>query len=203
MPGDLDGAPLRWRIACADADHAAPMGGYDETHVAPPEERAAIAAALELVACQALSVTVNVRSRAATQKGSRRYRVIGRIQADIEQACVATLDPIHTHIDTVFAGDFCPASDLADAGPPDAHVDPDAEDEPMAIADEQLDIGQLAFEHLVLAIDPFPRQPEAEAVEIERGPQGPVATGAAAASDGGGQRPNPFAVLARLKPDKE
>jgi uncharacterized metal-binding protein YceD (DUF177 family) len=190
-----DEAPLvlTWVLACADVDRAPAQAGYTRTWTATEVERSAIAEALDLTQCFSVSAKVTVHARAGG-----RYVVNGRLRADVEQACVVTLEAVPQHIDERFQGEFCPQSDLAAAGPLEAHFDADAADDPIAIVDGQLDVGQLAFENLALAIDPFPRAADAEDVRLERGPSGPTKTADAATE----RAPNPFAVLARLKPGK-
>jgi uncharacterized metal-binding protein YceD (DUF177 family) len=194
---------LDWLIDCHDVDRRSQKGTFETTFVATPQQRAALCAAIDLAACGRFSVTLTVRPRSGG-----RYAVTGRMLGDIEQACVVTLDPLQTRLDEPFAGVFCPAADLADAGPPDAHFDPEAEDEPMPVIDDRLAIGQLVYEHLALAIDPFPRRTDAQAVTVERGPGTQITVseegeGRAAGGAGGAPKPNPFAVLAKLKPRQD
>lgn len=203
---DLDPAEepvLTWQVTCLDADRASPRSGLQQTCTATADERRAVAEALDLTRCDRLRATLTVRARSAG-----RYSVAGRVEADIEQTCVVTLDPIRTRIAEDFAGEFCPAADLAAVTSADVHFDPDSEDEPTAIVDGQLAVGQLIYEHLALAIDPYPRVRDAEAVAIERGPRGlqsshRQAAPAAAGQPAAGAKPNPFAVLAKLKLSKD
>ena len=184
---------LDWQIACIDADRAAPKQGFERTFRATDIERRAIAEALDVPDCMDFRVRLTVRPRAGG-----RYSVTGKFDADIEQACVVTLEPIRSHLSESFAGEFYPAVDLAEAAPSDAYFDPDGADEPMPVRDGLLDVGQLAYEHLALAVDPFPRRADAEPVAIERGPTGGPTIGSAEPG-----QPNPFAALAKLKLDKE
>ena len=190
-PAADDTAPVlplaAWRIACAEVDRVKPPAACERTWTATEAECAAIAGLLELTACRSLSATVAVRPR-----GAGRYWAKGRLLAVVDQACVATLDPISSSVNQPFEGEFCPASELEPAGPHDPAFDPDGEDEPIAIVDDQVDIGQLVFEHLALAIDPFPRTADTGDITLEKGPQGAPPIDA--------QKPNPFAALARLKP---
>ena len=190
-----DEAPLvlTWVLPCADVDRVPAQAGYAKTWAATEVERAAIVEALDLTQCFSVSAKVTVHARAGG-----RYVVTGRLLADVEQACVVTLEAVSQHIDERFQGEFCPQADLAAAGPVEAHFDADADDEPIAIIDGQLDVGQLVFENLALAIDPFPRAADAEDVRLERGPSGPTKTADAVTE----RAPNPFAVLAKLKPGK-
>lgn len=174
-----------WQVSCVDVDRAPAHAGFVRTFVASASERSAIAAALGVLICREATATLTIHARAGG-----RYVVSGRLQAVIEQACVVTLEPVLQKIDEPIAGEFCPASDIA-AGE-HAEFDIDSEDEPIAIVDGQLDVGQLAFETLALAIDPFPRAAGVEEVNLERGPSGRTTSGQGAAE-------NPFAVLAKLK----
>lgn len=184
---------LTWMLPCADADRAPAQSGYARSWQATEAERATIVEALGLTQCFSVSAMCTMHARAGS-----RYVLEGRLLADVEQACVVTLEAVPQHIDERFHGEYCPASDLAEAGAVEAHFDPDSDDEPIAIVDGKLAIGQLVFETLALAIDPFPRAADAQEVKLERGPSGPTKTG-----DAGTERaPNPFAVLAKLKPGK-
>ena len=184
---------LPWWVPCADVDRAPTQAGYTKTWTASADERSAIVEAIGLTQCFSVSAKFTLRARA----GGRSV-LEGRLLADVEQACVVTLEAVPQHIDERFQGEFCPQSDLAAASPVEAHFDPDAEDDPIGIVDGQLDIGQLVFENLALAIDPFPRAADAEDVRLERGPGGPTKTTDVVAE----RVPNPFAVLAKLKPGK-
>jgi len=62
------------------------------------------------------------------------------------------------------------------------------------VPDGWIDLGELAAEQLGLAIDPYPRKPDAE-VPAEW--KGELAAAPAAV-----ERPNPFAALEKLKADK-
>lgn len=194
-----------WRIACGDVDRASPKNGLTLNLVAPDEDRAEIAALLDLTACTTLTATVTLRARAGG-----RYAASGRVQASVEQPCVATLEPVFEQIDERFEAEFCPASEQAATGPHDPSFDPDADDEPLTIEDGTLHLGQLVFEYLAVSIDLFPRADGVEDVALEVGPRGkPRATStksgssesALAEPDQG--RPNPFAVLAKLRPGND
>ncbi len=91
-----------------------------------------------------------------------RIHVAGRVQARIGQTCVVTLDPIENDIDEPIDLIFAPPEqipELADL------VDDDGESEipdpPEPIENGVIDLGRLATDVLFLAIDPYPRKPEA------------------------------------------
>lgn len=192
-PTDADIGPvLAWRITCADVDRAPAASGLTRHFEASAAELAVLAVSLELTACRSLRATVTVHARAGS-----RYVARGEIDAEIEQTCVVTLEPMTSAIRERVEGEFCPAESLPKATAIEAHFDSDAEDEPMPIVDGQLEIGQLVYEHLALAVDPFPRSAGAEDVNIERGPAGAARTGNAPAS--GANPAHPFAALAKLR----
>ena len=66
-------------------------------------------------------------------------------------------------------------------------IDPDAPDGPEPLVNGAADLGAVATEFLLLGIDPYPRKPDA----VFDAPEGP-------GQDAGA---NPFAVLAKLKPE--
>jgi len=98
-----------------------------------------------------------------TPKSGGRFQVAGHVRARIGQTCVVTLDPIETDIDEPIDLMFAPPeqipalSDLADeAAADDGDIDP-----PEPIEGGVIDLGRLATDALFLAIDPYPRKPDA------------------------------------------
>ena len=118
-------------------------------------------------------------------------RAKGRVSAELVQACVVTLDPIPAHIDEKFEVDFLEGVQPAVA---DIELDAEAAEAPEPVPHGWIDLGELAAEQLGLAIDPYPRKPDAEVPAEWKGD--PVAAPAAV------ERPNPFAALEKLKADK-
>jgi uncharacterized metal-binding protein YceD (DUF177 family) len=121
-------------------------------------------------------------------------RFKGRVQAQITQACVVTLEPVHSKIDEQFEQIFVPeGSKLArvvTGESAEMFIDPDGPDLPDAFAGDTIDAGLAVSEFAALAIDPYPRKPGVEFTDhIEGDP-----------ADKGG-RPNPFAVLKDWKKD--
>lgn len=107
-------------------------------------------------------------------------RVSGNVDATVGQTCVVTLEPIENKIDEPIDLVFAPA-DSVPAGT-QGHA-PEEEDGPEPLVGGTIDLGAIATEFLILAIDPYPRK--AGAVF-----QSPVAGEPAA---------HPFAALAALK----
>ncbi len=155
---------------------------------ATEDERDALAARYDLVAVEALSVALTL---SRDRKGG--VSVEGRVVADIVQTCVVSLVPVGQHIDEPISMQFV-APGSAEAPKPskagvEVHVSVDQPEPPEVLAGPAIDVGALAEEHFVLAIDPYPRAPgavlEAEAVDTEPG-----------------GRDSPFAPLADLAAKK-
>ena len=159
-----------------------PETGLHLDLVADDATRAAIAGVAGIKALPRLAATFDVARQGAGLK------VIGEVVATVEQTCVVTLEPLTSElrepIDLAFvqphAGE--PAEEAAD------DIDPGSEDEPETLVDGVADLGLVATEFLLLAIDPYPRKP------------GAVFEAPKTADDGG----HPFAALEALKksPDK-
>lgn len=128
----------------------------------------------------------------------RPYRKAGltleaSFEAEVVQSCVVTLDPLHQTISEFFKTRYLPAhmiepetSDISDAR--EIMVDAEDEDAPEPMIGASIDVGEAVAEQLSLAIDPYPRKPEAvfapSPPEQENAPE---------------TRPNPFAELEKLK----
>lgn len=160
--------------------------GLGVDFAAGPRQREALAAAYDLVAVKALSVSATL-----TREVSGGVSVSGRVVGDIVQTCVVSLVPVEQHIDEPIDTRFVPpgSADLPKPGKPGAEVmiAADQPDPPEALEGSEVDLGALAEECLVLAIDPYPRAPDA------------TLPAEAAADDGSGD--SPFAVLADLAKD--
>jgi uncharacterized protein DUF177 involved in 23S rRNA accumulation len=104
----------------------------------------------------------------AVKRGGR-VQVTGRVRARVGQTCVVTLDPIENEIDEQIDLIFAPSGQIAgqkiahQSDLVDAPVTPDAEtpDPPEPIINGVIDLGRLATDVLFLAIDPYPRKPDA------------------------------------------
>jgi uncharacterized protein len=140
---------------------------------ATAEERAALAAELDLLAIGRLTAEVTLTPWRATG-----VRVAGTVHGEVTQACVVTLEPVVSVIDETFAVRLHP--DAAES--PEVDVDPEAEDPPERLEGDVVDVGAIVLEHFALGIDPYPRAPGAvfEPAEEE-------------------DEPSPFAALAPLK----
>ncbi len=100
----------------------------------------------------------------------------GDLQARVVRICVLTLDSFETVTEERFRLRFVPAGRESDDD------DPEADDE-IAYPGAAIDLGEAAAEQLALALDPYPRKPDATLpAEVE------------SAAD------SPFAALARRQP---
>lgn len=88
-------------------------------------------------------------------------RIAGSVTADIVQECVVTLDPIDARVETDISALFVPEGSRLAAWPgseSEMVLDPDGPDAPETFRGDEIDVGALAEEFFVLAIDPYPRK---------------------------------------------
>ncbi|HJO74730.1 MAG TPA: DUF177 domain-containing protein [Rhodospirillales bacterium] len=161
------------------------------------DECARLAERLGLNSLESLSAEIGL----TPQKKGRFIHLEGRLQADIQQTCVVTLEPIETHIEasierlydttmeTLSDTDAVKESDNFD-------VEIDSEDDPPeALMEGQIVIGEAITEQLALEINPFPRKPGISFAEYSSGTEDGSADGAENTVSGAG----PFSGLAALK----
>jgi uncharacterized metal-binding protein YceD (DUF177 family) len=169
-----------------DAAHV-PAVGLDVAVETNERQRAALAEAYDLVAVKALAATATL-----TPGDRRAVLVEGRVTADIVQSCVVTLAPVEQHIDESFSVRFVPA-ESPEAPKPKAGaevvIDPAAPDPPEIMEGNTVALGALVEELFALAIEPYPRAPDAA-----------LPAAIAGSRDTGGE--SPFAVLAKVRPGK-
>jgi hypothetical protein len=88
-------------------------------------------------------------------------RVSGHVRARIGQTCVVTLDPIENDIDEPIDLIFAPAEQISEPSDlVDQAVENDEED-PELFINGVIDLGRLATDVLFLAVNPYPRKPDA------------------------------------------
>ncbi|WCT73142.1 DUF177 domain-containing protein [Sphingomonas naphthae] len=123
--------------------------------VAEAGERAALAERFGLISLDALAAEAEVR-----REGDDVF-ADGRVRGSVVQACVASGEPVPAVIDTPFRLRFVPEG----AAPEADEVELDADDcDVVDYAGQAVDLGEAVAETLSLALDPFPRSPDAEAV---------------------------------------
>lgn len=139
-------------------------------------ERAGLARRLAVDAI----LSLHAETRTARLPGGGAIAVEGRLTAEIVQRCVVTLEPFSSKVTAEFRRTFTTA-----ASPVDREIVIDAErDEPEPLEGDVIDLGEIVAEELALAIDPYPRSPEADAVmrAFEREGGGSATTEPAAAT---------------------
>lgn len=148
-------------------------------------EREAVARLLDLVALEAL------RFRGRFHFGGEgRLRLDGTLAAQVTQTCVVSLDPIESTIEVPVEADFWPQARIeALASTVDEAASHGILDWPEPIVDGRIELGELLYETLATALDPYPRREGAsfgweESSEAEASP---------------GRAGSPFAALSRLK----
>jgi len=89
-------------------------------------------------------------------------KVTGRVEADITQACIVTLDPVAAHIDEPVEALFLPEQSKLGRegfeGGGEIVLDADGPDSPETFSGDTIDVGALAEQFFGLAIDPYPRK---------------------------------------------
>jgi uncharacterized metal-binding protein YceD (DUF177 family) len=136
-----------------------PDTGLHRDLEAGPAARNAIAEVGGLREVLSASVSLDV-----TPKSGGRFHVAGRVRARVGQTCVVTLDPIENDIDEEVDLIFAPPEQipqLADLVDDAAESDVEIPDPPEPIENGVIDLGRLATDALFLAIDPYPRKPDA------------------------------------------
>ena len=150
-------------------------GGARYQISAQAEERAALAVRFELLALGRLDATVTLTALAGGY-----YRLAAEFEAELTQACAVTSEPVPARVSESFTLVYGAVEESSEIV-----LDGDAEPvEPLD--DGMIDIGEAVAQQLSLALDPFPRSPEALLEE---------------AADLSDQSPgkSPFAALGRLR----
>lgn len=126
------------------------------------DQRAAIAAALELSALRKLQLTGRL-----IPEGRRDWRFEGHLGATVVQPCVATLAPVTTRIETGIDRHYA-----ADFRTPDTEEAEMPEDDSIDPLPDRLDLIALAQEALSLALPLYPRAEGAAPAARIFGPPG-------------------------------
>lgn len=126
-------------------------------------ERAALATRFDLIAIGQLS------AEAELSRHGEAVRASGRLTAQVTQSCVATGEPVAATVAEAFRIEFRP------------HPAGGGSDEEIELSEGELDVvfydgaavdlGEAVAESLSLALDPYPRSPQAEAALREAGVQ--------------------------------
>ncbi len=135
-------------------------GGIEEKIVATPAERAALAKRFSLLDLARFEALLNV------DREGKMFAVTGTLVAEVTQACVVTLESVpekvKVRLDVLFAPPHLIKEDheggLTDLG----EADP-----PEPIVGGMIDLGELAAQHLAMALNPYPRKKGAALGSIE------------------------------------
>lgn len=155
-----------------------PQKGMPVGIEADETQRAALAAEHALVSVEAWKAELLV---AGWKRNG--VKVSGRVEADITQQCVVTLEPLKTHIEEEVSAIYFPEDSklgrLGFHGAGEVHLDAEGPDSPETFSGDTIDVGALAEEFFALAIDPYPRKAGAELEprptgEAESEPLGPL-----------------------------
>jgi hypothetical protein len=168
---------LAWDYAVQDI----PEEGLSVERSASPEERDAVARALDLLSCRSLTARY-----ALSRRGGGHVHLSGTVWAQVEQSCVVTLEPLLNEVEESFSVDYWPETDMPEpsGGAVDMHDEPDLE----PIVAGRIEVGNAVFQALASGIDLFPRKPGV-AFEPPAPPEG----------DDGSHPEGPFAALAKMK----
>ena len=161
-------------VTLADAAH-----GRTIAVEADADARKAIAHRLGLVALDRFSLTAEIRAIAGGIAAK------GEVGAEVVQACAATDLPVPATLAEPFDLRF-----LRDVDAPvseDDEIEIGSEDlDLLPLEGDRIDLGEAAVQTLSLALDPFPRHPDAARILAEKGVLSEEAAG-------------PFAALAKLR----
>jgi uncharacterized metal-binding protein YceD (DUF177 family) len=123
-------------------------------------ERRRLAGRFRLLGIDRLSADVTLQRRAGI------IHADGEVDAEITQACVVTDEPLEARVRAPFHVRYVPD---ALGGPGEEEVELSAEDcDTLPLDGGRIDLGELAAETLALALDPYPRSPDADAVTRAR-----------------------------------
>jgi hypothetical protein len=148
--------------------------GREEHLVATTAECAALAARFGILGIGRLTATLRLRPEA-----DGAVLAEGRLSAEVTQACGVTLEPVVQQVDEPLAFRFLPAGAEPDE-------EPDAIDE-LETRHGVAELGEAVAEALALALDPYPRAPDAE-LPPEAQDAGDNPFGALASLQRGGKR---------------
>ncbi|WP_338427004.1 YceD family protein [Sphingopyxis kveilinensis] len=141
--------------------------------------RERIATRLGLIALDHFALTAAIRAVAGGLAAT------GEVKAEVVQACAATGLPVPARIAERFDLRFLRDVDTPASADEEVELDRDALDL-LPLEGDRADLGEAAVQTLSLALDPFPRHPDADRILAEKGVLSEEAAG-------------PFAALAKLR----
>jgi len=151
---------------------------------ADAEQRTAIAGWAGVLSLEKFEIQVEI-----AKLGANRFGLAFRVQADVTQGCVVTLEPVPSSLERTFQRELVFVGPTrhghpADAATPDVVLDGDLEEGPEEIDSLHIDLATPVLEEFALSLDPYPRRPGVEFAPKSRD---------------SAPRESPFAVLKDLK----
>ncbi|MGH6960593.1 MAG: YceD family protein [Dongiaceae bacterium] len=143
-------------------------------------ERDRLAERLGLLSLDRLAATLRLQ-----RLRSGIVRVRGRLEAEVVQSCVVSLEPVPARLVEEFAVSFTMAAE--DDGGGEIVVAVEDEDPAEKMQSGRIDLGETVVQQLAVALDPYPRSRTAV---LAYRPDGESAAG---------KRPGPFAALDELR----
>ena len=120
---------------------------------ADPAEREALARRFDLVAVDALAADARLRRSGET------VAAVGTLRARVTQSCIASGEPVEAAVEEEFRIDFRPATGV---GEEEVELG-EGELDTIFYENGSVDLGEAVAQTLLLALDPYPRSPAAEA----------------------------------------
>ncbi len=147
------------------------------TFVATAAEREALAARYGVLSLDDLEAQLTVRKDVSCE-----IAVEGHLQAQVVQECVVTLEPVSETVASPFEQRYtlAPAEPVADLV-----IRPGDSEPAELLTGDTIDLGELVAEFLSLAINPYPRAPDANSQAEQYQADSPAE--------------GPFAVLSKLR----
>lgn len=146
---DLQPPPLTRKVKIGTLEP-----GAEHTIEIGENERKAIMELLDLLDLEELKFTYRLRLGSG-----KRVHVTGRLQADVVQTCVVSLDPVPARIDVPVEAEFWPSEKIEALQ--ERAEDPGQAGEidwPEPIEGDAIDLGRLVYETLATALDPYPKK---------------------------------------------
>lgn len=153
-------------------------GDLNEQMEASEPECRLVAERLGLERVSSLRARLTVRAG----MGSSLYQVEGTADAEVTQMCAVSGQPFESSVTAQIRALFSEAEILAEDEADSSWDDVEA------VEDGMVDLGELAVQHISLALDPYPRKPGVE--------------WAASSAQEDERPPSPFAVLSTLRKEE-
>lgn len=162
-----------------------PANGRHIVLEAATDECAAIAQRLQIDSVQSFSARIH----AQPIKGG--IHIKGQLKASLSQLCVVTFVPVSEHIEEEFSRIYLAGTDAKTevTSGAEVFVDLEGEDLPDYFEGPDVDVTDLLMEVLALALDAYPRAPDAELPK--------------AVIDENESIPSPFSALEQLKQPRD